>query len=46
MAAAVLARKIIAGQFRNTGAMPCLGMITLQEYLGELDDLNIKTYER
>jgi Saccharopine dehydrogenase NADP binding domain len=43
--AAVLARKIIAGTFARAGAMPCVGMITLQQYLDELDHLKIKTYE-
>jgi hypothetical protein len=43
--AVVLARKIIAGTFVRTGAMPCIGMITLHEYLEELEHLKIKTYE-
>jgi hypothetical protein len=40
----VLAAKIINGAFVRTGAMPCLGMVTLQEYLDELSHLKIKTY--
>jgi hypothetical protein len=43
--ATVLARKIIAGTFVRTGAMPCMGMITLREYLDELAHLKIKTFE-
>ena len=43
--AVVLARKIVAGTFVGTGAMPCVGMITLREYLDELEHLKIKTYE-
>jgi hypothetical protein len=43
--AAVLARKIIAGTFVRTGAMPCMGMITLREYLDEIEHLKVKTYE-
>jgi hypothetical protein len=43
--AVVLARKIIAGTFVGTGAMPCVGMITLREYLDELGHLKVKTYE-
>jgi len=43
--AVVLARKIIAGTFVGTGAMPCIGMITLREYLDEVEHLKIKTYE-
>jgi hypothetical protein len=41
--AVVLATKIISGTFTRTGAMPCVGMITLQEYLDELEHLKIKT---
>jgi len=43
--AVVLARKIIAGTFVGTGAVPCVGMITLREYLDEIEHLKIKTYE-
>jgi Saccharopine dehydrogenase NADP binding domain len=42
--AVVLATKIISGTFARTGAMPCVGMITLQEYLDEVEHLKIKTY--
>jgi hypothetical protein len=42
--AVVLAAKIVNGAFTRTGAMPCVGMITLQEYLDELGHLKIKTY--
>jgi Saccharopine dehydrogenase NADP binding domain len=41
--AVVLAAKIVSGSFVRAGAMPCVGMITLQEYLDELVHLNIKT---
>jgi hypothetical protein len=43
--AVVLARKIIAGTFARTGAMPCMGMTTLREYLDELQHLKVKTFE-
>jgi hypothetical protein len=43
--AVILAAKIIGGIFARTGAMPCVGMITLQEYLEELAHLKIKTHE-
>ena len=43
--AVILAAKIINGSFARTGAMPCVGMLTLQEYLDELGHLKIKTYE-
>jgi hypothetical protein len=42
--AVVLAAKIISGVFARTGAMPCVGMVTLQEYLDELAHLKIKTF--
>jgi hypothetical protein len=43
--AVVLAAKIISGTFGRTGAMRCVGMITLPEYLDELSHLKIKTHE-
>jgi hypothetical protein len=43
--AVILAAKIISGAFVRAGAMPCVGMITLQEYLSELGHLKIKTHE-
>ena len=42
--AVVLAAKIISGAFARAGAMPCVGMITLQEYLDELAHLKIRTH--
>ena len=39
----ILARKIVAGTFAPTGAMPCVGLVTLQEYLDELRHLKIET---
>jgi len=42
--AVVLAQKIIAGKLDMIGAMPCLGIVTLKEYLQELQGLNISTY--
>jgi hypothetical protein len=41
----VLTVKILAGQFRATGAMPCVRLVSLEEYLHELRDFNVKTYE-
>jgi Saccharopine dehydrogenase NADP binding domain len=43
--AVILAAKIISGTFARTGAMPCVGMMTLQEYLRELSHLKITTDE-
>jgi hypothetical protein len=43
--AVVLAKKIIDGKPIGTGAMPCVGMLTLEEYLEELKHLKIKSYE-
>lgn len=43
--AVVLARKIWNGTFRKVGAYPCVGLVSLEEYLDELKPWNIKTYE-
>jgi saccharopine dehydrogenase-like NADP-dependent oxidoreductase len=44
--AVVLAEKLLTGQFKTVGAMPCLGLVSLSEYLAELEDLDITVYER
>jgi hypothetical protein len=41
----VLTRKILTGQFRAAGAMPCVGLVSLEEYLHELKDFKVETYE-
>lgn len=43
MAAVALARKLAAGTLQARGAMPCLGLLTLAEYLAELDGLAISS---
>jgi hypothetical protein len=43
--AVVLVKQMMAGKMIGPGAMPCIGMITLQEYLDELEPFRIKTYE-
>lgn len=43
MAAVALARKLAAGQLLERGARPCLGLVTLDEYLAELDGLAIRS---
>jgi hypothetical protein len=43
--AVVLAKQIIAGNLISAGAIACVGMISLQNYLDELRDLKIRTYE-
>lgn len=43
--AVVLAKQMIAGKTIGPGAMPCMGMIGLQEYLDELKPFKVKTYE-
>jgi len=43
--AIILARKLISRQLNIVGAMPCVGLISLEEYLAELRTFNIKTYE-
>jgi Saccharopine dehydrogenase NADP binding domain len=42
--AVALAAKIVSGGFVRAGAKPCVGMITLQEYLNELAHLKIRTH--
>lgn len=37
-----LVRKIAAGGIDESSAMPCLGLLTLDEYLGALSHLNLK----
>ena len=39
--ALILARKLVADQIAERGAMPCLGMITLSEFDTEVSDLDI-----
>ncbi|MDX5373909.1 MAG: saccharopine dehydrogenase NADP-binding domain-containing protein [Pseudomonadaceae bacterium] len=41
MAAVALARKLAAGTLQARGAMPCLGLLTQEEYLAELQGLAI-----
>lgn len=41
----IVVKRMLAGKFVAAGAMPCIGMISLQEYLDELKTFNIKTYE-
>jgi hypothetical protein len=43
--AIILAKKIVAGELNVTGAMPCVGMISLAEYMHELRGLDIKWVE-
>lgn len=43
--AIILARKLVSGQLKMVGATPCVGLISLEEYLAELKTFNIKTYE-
>ncbi|MCJ1885905.1 saccharopine dehydrogenase NADP-binding domain-containing protein [Pseudomonas sp. LA21] len=41
MAAVALARKLAAGQLRQRGAMPCVGLLSTDEYVAELEGLSI-----
>lgn len=41
-AAIALARKLAAGQLALKGATPCVGLLTLKEYLGALSHLELK----
>ncbi|MBL4907157.1 MAG: saccharopine dehydrogenase NADP-binding domain-containing protein [Sneathiella sp.] len=41
--AIILAKKIAAGDVLQSGAYPCVGLVTLQEYSAELKDKDIET---
>ena len=41
IASMILAKRLLASTLRQRGAMPCLGLITLAEALGEVADLDI-----
>ncbi len=41
MPAILLASKLAKGDLNHTGAMPCIGLITLEEYLAALEPLDI-----
>ncbi|MCP8465546.1 saccharopine dehydrogenase NADP-binding domain-containing protein [Pseudomonas sp. ZM23] len=41
MAAVALARKLASGQLRQRGAMPCVGLVSVDDYLAELDGLKV-----
>lgn len=43
--AVVLVKKILNASFNIRGAFPCVGLITLEEYLEELKTLKVKTIE-
>lgn len=42
MAAVALARKLAAGNLEQRGAMPCMGLLSVDEYLAELEGLQIE----
>ena len=41
----IIAKKIMHDQFDYIGAMPCVGIVSLDECIQELDGFNIKTYQ-
>jgi hypothetical protein len=43
LGAVALARKILFGNLESRGAMPCAGLLDLDEYLGEVRGLNIES---
>lgn len=42
--AIILSKKIIQDKLHTSGAMPCVGMITLDEYMKELEGFSIKQH--
>lgn len=45
MPAILMAKKLVAGDTKETGAYPCMGFITKDEYLGALSDMDISWEE-
>ncbi len=45
LAAAALIRKLMGGEKPSSGARPCLGMLTLEDFTKELDGLSIEMTE-
>ncbi len=43
--AVILARRLARGRLDTTGAMPCLGLVRLDEVLAEVADLDIRAYD-
>lgn len=41
IASVILSKGLLAGRLQQRGAMPCLGLFTLAEFLSEVDDLAI-----
>ena len=46
IAAVALARKLSAGSIAQRGAQPCIGLISVEEYLAELEGFDIHISER
>jgi len=44
--AIVLAKKLISGKWSEAGAYPCVGLVSLDEYLQELSEFNIWAHSR
>jgi len=42
--AIILAKKIISGEIKETGAKPCVAMVSLDEYMDELKELEVRQY--
>lgn len=43
--AILLAKRLAVGEKTQAGAYPCVGLVSLKEYLAELKDFNIRTYD-
>lgn len=40
----VLAKKMVSGELNDAGALPCVGLVTLGEYISELEDFNVQCF--
>jgi len=43
--AIILAQKLIEGKFSQIGAQPCVGLMTVQDYLNEMTDFDIEVFQ-
>lgn len=43
--AIILAKKLYRGELKDSGAKPCVGMVTVDEYINELAEFDVSTVE-
>ncbi len=40
----VLAKRLAAGKLKKTGAVPCVGLVSLEDYMAELKDFSVRQH--